>query len=558
MQGGIGGIAKPLALILALAGASAGAADKSNAARAKGPEWAKPAQSVVTSGKVRVFSIPKDEMDRYGYNPGEYWISGTDVVGEFSIEDASKFYSALFDAIRQNFVENAAPGRLVDKVFESLSAFADRLDITVTGDRVMVYDPTLKLVGNFRKPADTDSAAWANLLVNVILNLRENVPEIRRAHPEQIYYITATYLLKSLDENARYIDPASFAREKTKHHSTSLGFDWRRIPAGIQVIGISAGAPMSFSGIAEGDVITHINTMAAAKLSDELVEDALRGNDFGLAHFGYVAYMTRQPGEAYIRRNAVSAPPVSISSPAGAAIPVLVAHNFAKGAARSLKEAIDGLDKSSMRGLIIDARGNMGGEFAEAMECANLLVPGGELLTTKGRGAGAGKKYSAKSGDILGGKPIAVLADMTTRGAAEAFAFALDAAGRAVLIGSPTYGTGTVPARFEFLGDRAAEFAVARAYSPGGASLDRMGALPLVCLATFKMEKDVDTFARNAIAGKFRDDRVKLESPTDAEIDAARKSCPAPYPTIETQARAIKIAEAIISKDGVFENLINM
>jgi C-terminal processing protease CtpA/Prc len=127
-----------------------------------------------------------------------------------------------------------------------------------------------------------------------------------------------------------------------------------------------------------------------------------------------------------------------------------------------------------------------------------------------------------------------------------------------VLLGSPTYGTGTVPGRFEFARDRAAEFAVARAYSPGGAALDRMGALPLVCLATFKMEKDIDTFARNVLAGRFQNERSRLESPTEADIEAARNSCPAPYPTIEAQARALKIAKAIIEKEGVYGKLINM
>ncbi|MDR1476842.1 MAG: hypothetical protein LBI17_01790, partial [Rickettsiales bacterium] len=479
-------------------------------------QWPKQTQEVITSGKVTVFPIAKKDLDKYGYREHEYWMSGTDVVNEFSIEDASRFYGALFGAIRDNFVREVAFGEMADKILESMSAFMDKLDITVTGERIFVYDGNMKLIGNFKKPSESDSTSWANLVVNVILNLRDNVPEIREAHPEQIYYMNATYLLKSLDANAYYLDPAGVERERAGHHSTSLGFTWRRIPFGLQVLSIAKDSPIYFSDIREGDVITHVNTAAAKDISDELVEDALFGNDFGMVHFNYVGYMTRQEGEAFIRRNASASPSATLAVSRPEA-PIIVIHNFRAGSARALKALIDGLGAaSSAKGLIIDVRGNTGGELIEAIEAANLFADGGELLKTKGRGEGTSQLFTAKAGDILSGKPVAIIADMTTRGPAEAFVLAMTARRRAVAAGSPTFGSGTAASRFELPGGRAASFATKAVFAPNGQALDGIGALPLVCIASFKNEKDIDAFAKNATGGKFKDERPKLEKPSDA------------------------------------------
>jgi carboxyl-terminal processing protease len=323
------------------------------------------------------------------------------------------------------------------------------------------------------------------------------------------------------------------------------------------VLGIAKDSPIYFSDIREGDVITHINAAAAKDISDELVEDALFGNDFGMVNLNYAGYMTRQAGEAFIRRNASAAPSATLAASKPDA-PVIVIHNFRAGSARALKALIDGLGASAAKGAIIDVRGNTGGELIEAIEAANLFVDGGDLLKTKGRGADTNQLFTAKAGDILSGKPIVIIADMTTRGAAEAFVLAMGARKRAVAAGSPTFGNGTAASRFELTGGRAASFATKAVFSADGQALDGIGALPLVCIASFKNEKDIDAFAKNATSGKFKDERPKLEKPSAADIEAARKACPAVYPTISAQSNAVKIAESILLKDGVYDALIKM
>ncbi|MDR2098720.1 MAG: hypothetical protein LBO78_01700, partial [Rickettsiales bacterium] len=399
--------------------------------------------------------------------------------------------------------------------------------------------------------------AWSNLLVNIILALRENNEKVRGAHPEQIYHLSATYLLKSLDDNALYTDPVTAEKDREGYNSTGAGFTYRHVEGGIQVLSIIRNSPAFFSPLAEGDVITHINSKKVAEITPELLEATLISNNTAILHFNYITYIMNQPAEAYIRKDKIIMPSVTADASVPG-IPVVAIRDFRQGAARELKAAIDGLDRASMKGLVIDLRAATGGEFSEAMEAANLFIDGGELLKTKRHDGRGGSLYSAKEGDMLSGLPVAVIADNSTKGYPEAFAFALAERKRAVLLGTPTFGMGTVEETFDINKNRKATFATSLVFSPEGAALNGIGVAPLVCLSSFKATGDADKFVRNAKAGRFKDNRMKLAEPTKDDIETLRKSCPAVYPTMEMQALPITIAAKILEDKEAYGKLADM
>ncbi|MDR0367160.1 MAG: PDZ domain-containing protein, partial [Rickettsiales bacterium] len=431
--------------------------------------------SIDAAGQVSVAPMPKGELDKYAYNKGEYWIAGTDKVAGFSIDDARAFYRDLFEAIRGNFVVKTSFEDMANRLLESLDTYTNGVQITITDTRMLVHSKGLKLLGNFAKPDEDDPQAWANAVVNILLSIRQGNREVADMPQERLYHITALYLLKSLDSNAEYLDKSGARTARGQRNTSSLGFTYRRLPFGIQVLSTMAGSPMALSPISEGDAITHINTLPVEKMSDEQLESALSGDESSIAGINYISYASSRPGEIFLRKNRAYFEPAGLRTVDG--IPFLTIYNLEKGSAAFIASLLSNADLG--KGIVIDARAAAGGSALEAFEAANLFIDGGDLAYTVGAD-GSSTAFEAKPGDIADGAPIIVLANNTTRGAAEIFAFVLDTRKRAVSVGSPTFGNGNMAQRFPIAGGHAAYFATRSVYSADGFPLSKVGLAPLV------------------------------------------------------------------------------
>ena len=507
---------------------------------------------------VEIIPLSKEEKDKYSYNKDEYWLNDTNIVNDFSIKDASEFYTNLLQDIQNNYLYDISYDKLLNYILEGLSAFSEKLEITIANNRILIHDGDLKLVGNYSAPIEGDAKAWANLIVNIILGLREKNPEIRNAHPEQLYYLTSNYLLNSLDENAKYTDNISLQKKAKGYNSYTLGFTYRKIPYGLQVLSIINESPIFFSGVEEGDVITHINTVPISKLRDEDIEATLTNDDSTIVHLNYISYITGKQGEEYIKRNKFTIPSVIVDN-SNPQIPVISITNFKEKSSYELKEAIDKLNKNNIKGIVIDLRANNGGDFTESLESANLFISGGDILKTKGLGENKNQIYSAKAGDLLNNKPIVVIADNTTKAEAEIFAFILEANGRAVLVGSPTFGNASVYEEFDLPNKSQIKFTTKQAISPNDYVLSKIGVIPLVCVSSFTSDDSVDTFLSNVKKGSFKDNREKFKTePTASDVKRIRNSCKSLYPLKSSQELPLKISKGIIEDTDVYNKLKTM
>ncbi len=503
---------------------------------------------------VEVIPIPYEQKDNYKYNKYEYWISGSDIVNNFSIKEASDFYTQLIDIIQKNFLYDVKYDKILNLILDGISHLAGKLEITIANSRVLIHDKNLKLVANFNTPLEGDSRAWANLIVNIILSLREKNPDVMKAHPEQIYYLTTLYLIKSLDENATYTDYISLLKKQKGYNSATLGFTYRKIPQGLQVLSIIQDSPIYYSNIIEGDVITHINTTPVKSLKDEQIEASFTNNDIEIIHLDYISYINGRAGETYIKRNKPKLSSIFIDNK-NKEIPVISIMNFKENSSYEFKDAIDSLNQDEIKGVILDLRANNGGNLKEALEMANLVISGGDMFKTTGLGADKNQIYTAKSGDILNDLPIVVIADNTTKAEAELFAFILESRGRAVIIGSPTFGKGTISDTYTLPNKAEIKIATKKALTLNDYALDKVGVIPIVCISSFTSDKDVDTFIMNVENGDFKDNRQKYKTITDEEVDKVRKSCPSLYPLKNAQTFAVNLAKKIIINPSVYEEL---
>ncbi|MGN0929110.1 MAG: S41 family peptidase [Alphaproteobacteria bacterium] len=517
-----------------------------------------PTNIVKNTNSVEIIPITKADREKYSYNKGEYWLKGTDIVDNFSIQNASEFYTNLLQDIQNNYIYDISYEKLLNYILEGLSGFSGKLEITIANSRVLIHDKDLKLVGNFTTPTEGDAKAWANLIVNIILSLREKNPIVKNAHPEQIFYLTSTYLLKSLDENATYEDYISLQKKQKGYNSHSLGFTYRKIPYGLQVLSIINESPVYFSNIKEGDVITHINATPVSKLKDEEIEATFTNDNSSIIHLNYISYISGKQEEEYLKRNKFTIPSVFVDN-SNPKVPVISITNFKEKSSYEVKDAIDNLNKNNINGIVIDVRANNGGDLTEAIETSNLFISGGEILKTKGLGENKNQVYTAKSGDLLNGKPIIVLADNTTKGEAEIFAFILQSNNRAVLVGSPTFGKGTIFETFDLPNKSQIKFTTKQAVSPNDYVLNKVGVIPLVCVSSFTSDSDIDTFIKNVKEDKFKDNRERfISTPTDTDVKRIRNSCKSLYPLKSAQELPIKISTKIIEDTNTYNKLKSM
>ncbi len=508
--------------------------------------------SDTTLAKVKLSPISKEELKKYEYKPKEFWIKGTDIVDNFSIEDAQKFYTKLYDTISENYVKPISHKEITNIIFKALSGFTEKLTIESTDNRILIYDNNLKLLGNYTKIADNDTENWVNILIKVLITLRKNNKKIADAHQQQIYYVTALYLLKSLDENSSYTDGITKNNETYSNNSTSLGFTYRRTTPGIQVLSIFKDSPVSFSDIKTGDIITAINKTPAKSLTDEQLEYILTNTDTNIVSIDYIPYISNIPATVFLRKNQIIMP--SVITKKMDKISLFEIQNFKSGSSKELKEAID--KNKNSNGIILDLRGNINGLSSEAIETANLFISGNDILKTTGNNEKYNETYTAKKGDIFNEKPIVIIVDNTTKGASEIFASIMDGVKRAVVIGTPSFGDGHIQNKFTLPNNADIQFATSTAINAKNISTDKVGMIPIICTSSILEEKDISTLLNNIKNNKFVDNRPDNNNQTSESIKNIRKSCQALFPSPETDNLMIKTATNILNDSDAYKKLL--
>jgi carboxyl-terminal processing protease len=142
---------------------------------------------------------------------------------------------------------------------------------------------------------------------------------------------------------------------------------------------------------------------------------------------------------------------------------------------KGVKE-LDGME--NVEGVVLDLRNNPGGLLNEAITVVDAFLDKGEIVSTRGRAAGSGERYNAEAGDLIGGKPIVLLINGGSASASEIVAGALQDHRRAIVVGTKSFGKGSVQTLIPLRGDGAMRLTTARYYTPSGRSIQALGISP--------------------------------------------------------------------------------
>jgi carboxyl-terminal processing protease len=272
-------------------------------------------------------------------------------------------------------------------------------------------------------------------------------------------------------------DPAALSGELAAY---GILLNWR--DRNLVVDRVLPGSWAAASGIQPGDRVTHLGKQPLERLTPEAVADLLRGEAAAITEITVLPADARRGDSSSLGARLLTLPGYAPTVPDGQierdGIGYLRIANFQRNTPQELESAVLRLRIEGMRALVLDLRGNPGGVFAAAVQVAERFLPQGVIVSTQGQAKGTSKIYTVQHPFVSLEMPLVVLIDADTASAAEVVAGALKENARATLVGTPTYGKGSIQCLLTLQAGSGLRLTLARFFSPRGNPFTGLGVTP--------------------------------------------------------------------------------
>ena len=315
--------------------------------------------------------------------------------------------------------------------------------------------------------------------------------------------------LQSLDPFSAYMNPKVFeeSQSETSGEFGGLGIEVSMESGVIKVITPIDDTPASKAGIKAGDYIVKINgEQVQGKTLMEAV-NLMRGPEGTSIEITVRRKGLRKAKIFKITREIIEIKSV-ISKIVDNKVGYLRLRAFNANSSSQLKKEISKIEKNKkLVGYILDLRNNPGGLLSQAVIISDFFLNDGEIVSTKGRKKRENRKFFAKKGDKIDGKPLIVLINNGSASASEIVAGALQDQKRAILLGETTFGKGSVQSIIPLKNRGAIRLTISKYYLPSGKSISEVGVVPDI-----KVEEEDEEFSINTITDNQLNYAIKLLS----------------------------------------------
>lgn len=305
-------------------------------------------------------------------------------------------------------------------------------------------------------------------------------------------------MLTSLDPHSSYLSAKDFEdmRTQTSGEFGGLGIEVTQEEGYVKVVTPMDDTPADKAGMEAGDFITAVDGSSILGLSLEEAVELMRGPVGSEIILTVVREGTDEPFDVSIIRDTIKLTAVRARTE-GDSI-VLRVSTFNKQTYPNLEagllekiEELGGEDK--VNGIVLDLRNNPGGLLNQAIAVSDAFLNQGEIVSTRGRNPRDSERYNAKDGDLSNGKPIVVLINGGSASASEIVAGALQDHGRAVVIGTKSFGKGSVQTVIPVRSDGAMRLTTSRYYTPSGRSIQALGVAPDIIVEQPRRNPNAET-----------------------------------------------------------------
>ncbi len=320
-----------------------------------------------------------------------------------------------------------------------------------------------------------------DLFGDIFERIRENyVEEVDEA---ELIEAAINGMLISLDPHSSYISASDFEdmQVQTRGEFGGLGIEVTQEDGFVRVITPMDGTPAMEAGVEAGDYITHVDSEALLGLTLEEAVDLMRGPVGSDIIITVVREGADEPFDITITRDRIQLTAVRARLEGNTA--VLRVSTFSDQTFPNLRDGLEGLIEEvggleNMNGVVLDLRNNPGGLLSQAIRVSDAFLEQGEIVSTRGREPQDGERYNATPGDMINGLPMVVLINGGSASASEIVAGALQDHRRAVVVGTQSFGKGSVQSVMPLAGDGAMRLTTSLYYTPSGRSIQALGVAP--------------------------------------------------------------------------------
>ena len=414
--------------------------------------------------------------------------------------------------------------------------------------------------------ADKNTETSAGLPLNELRNFSDIFARVKTDYVEDVDDKTLLEnairgMLSGLDPHSTYMDPEEYKELKigTTGKFGGLGIQVGMEDGFVKVISPIDDTPAFRAGLKSGDLIIRLDEKTVKGLTLNDAVKIMRGDPGTDIKLTVIREGADKPLPFTVTRDIISVKSVKskILEPDYGYIRI---SNFQSKTGRDLLAELNNLkkeNKHALKGLVLDLRNNPGGVLSAAADVSDAFINSGKLVYTKGRIANSDFEFNAKPGDIMNGSPMVVLINGGSASASEIVAGALQDHHRAIIMGSKSFGKGSVQTIQELRSGGAVKITTARYFTPNGRSIQGEGITPDVTLESYDIKDRNDDGASLRI--KEADLKGTITNPTKSQeaiekAEAEGKKDAEEHPTIKA-SEDFQLYEALLLLKGI--NILN-
>ncbi|HEX2525195.1 MAG TPA: S41 family peptidase [Geminicoccus sp.] len=333
-------------------------------------------------------------------------------------------------------------------------------------------------------------------------------------------------MLTSLDPHSGYLDTERYRdmQVQTRGEFGGLGIEVTMENGLIKVVSPIDDTPAARAGVQAGDLITHIDNEPVTGLALSEAVDKMRGPVDTSIKLRLLRQGAEEPFDVTMARAIIKISPVR--SHAEGMVGYVRLTTFSEQTAGAMRDAVEKLRAdmgSNMQGLVLDLRNNPGGLLDQAVAVSDAFLDQGEIVSTRGRQSESIQRFNARKGDIVEGVPMVVLINGGSASASEIVAGALQDHRRAILMGTQSFGKGSVQTIMPIPGHGAIRLTTARYYTPAGTSIQAKGITPDIEVHAANIQDIEDAIGRREadLRGRLTNEQEEAQpeqaEPADAQ-----------------------------------------
>ena len=360
-------------------------------------------------------------------------------------------------------------------------------------------------------------------------------------------------MLSSLDPHSGFLAPKSYddMQVDTKGSFGGLGIEVTQQDGFVKVVSPMDDTPAYKAGVLAGDFITFVDDKPMLGLTLSEAVDIMRGPVGSSVKLTIVREGLEDPVEVLVTRAVIKLTAAKVRTENDIIIMRVTTFNeqTIPNLDDGIEKAIEKLGETEPKGFVLDLRNNPGGLLSEAISVTDLFLDQGEIVSTRDR-EGKGERYKASKGDIAEGKPLVILINAGSASASEIVAGALQDHRRAIVLGTKSFGKGSVQSVLPMGQSGGIRLTTARYYTPSGRSIQALGVTPDVFLEFKRVEKSEEenrkTFSEADLEGALSNDSL-----TEAEKEMLRKEEMSFQETTKRRNKDNQLAHAIDLIEGL-------